>query len=131
MKLRQFLLLFLFFIATLLISIFVYDLLTNLDPENLATITTQNTNVVINNQINVRGLTNVTDAITSDNSNNVDNNTNSTLTPNNIVGVSPAVLITVGVLATLVVVGGGYGLIYYCLMGKSPTPNQGIELEYL
>ena len=65
MKLRQLFIFSFFFIATLLITIFVFDLLTNLDTENLPTVITQNTNVVINNQFSTRDVKSVTNTITS------------------------------------------------------------------
>lgn len=64
-------------IATALIAVFIYDYLTSLDTGNIANVTTQNTNVVLNNQISARDLKNVTNTITSDKSTTVYNNTSS------------------------------------------------------
>nr|YP_010470497.1 hypothetical protein N4M07_mgp067 [Inonotus hispidus]UVF37985.1 hypothetical protein [Inonotus hispidus] len=74
MKIKNILITLFILLATSIITIFMYDLLTNLDSENLATVTTQNNNVVINNQISARDLTNVTNTIT----NNITDSTNHT-----------------------------------------------------
>nr|YP_010470529.1 hypothetical protein N4M07_mgp035 [Inonotus hispidus]UVF38017.1 hypothetical protein [Inonotus hispidus] len=74
MKLKQLFCTLFILVTASMLTIFIYDLLTNLDSENLATVTTQNNNVIINNQISARDLKNVTDTIT----NNITDSTNHT-----------------------------------------------------
>ena len=58
MKIKQLLLTLFFLVATALMAVFIYELLTSIDSENLVN-ATQN-NVINNNQVSIRDVKNIT-----------------------------------------------------------------------
>ena len=123
MKMKKIFLFTVMLITTSLIALFVYDILNNVDAENIVNLNYQY-NTAYNKPVLIRDVTG-----TSSNFNNTD--ANSTVVLNNYEGPAVSWLIPVIIITTLVVVGGAYGLMYYCTLGSTSTPNQGLELDYL
>ena len=123
MKIKKIFLFTVMLISTSLIALFVYDILNNVDAENIVNLNYQY-NTAYNKPVLIRDVTG-----TSSNFNNTD--ANSTVVLNNYEGPAVSWLIPVIIITTLVVVGGAYGLMYYCTLGSTSTPNQGLELDYL
>nr|YP_009693778.1 hypothetical protein [Inonotus obliquus]BBN21304.1 hypothetical protein [Inonotus obliquus] len=63
MKLKKIIFGLFVLVTTALFTLFIYNLLTNLDPDNLVSLTTQNNKVTIHNQISVRAVNNVASTI--------------------------------------------------------------------
>lgn len=124
MKLRQIVITLVIILTSAMITIFILDLLNNLDTQNLVNVTNQN-NIVVNNQVSTRDLKNTTSNF---------NNTNSTIIPNTETSNSPASwILAVALLGGAVVVCSLIGIAYYSgAMDISTSSEHGtIEMEVL
>nr|YP_010470522.1 hypothetical protein N4M07_mgp042 [Inonotus hispidus]UVF38010.1 hypothetical protein [Inonotus hispidus] len=123
MKLRQILFIFLILIVSSMLIFFIYNMLTDPVSDNLANLSTHNTNVAINNQISARDLKNVTSTLTSDNSTCVFNDGTSPTTVTLILAVSFSVAAVVALTFL--------GVTDYCTSGVISSPENAIELNNL
>ena len=129
MKLRKLFLTLFILIATAMLAIFIYELLS---ADNIIEVTA-NHNIVVNNQISVRDVKSVTSNISS-----MPNNTNSTISFGDSQDVNSPVswILAVSVCGTLLLGLGIYAILYYnglgCVTDFTPGEiNQDIDMEFL
>ena len=123
MKIKQLLLTLFFLVATALMAVFIYELLTSLDSENLVN-ATQN-NVINNNQISIRDVKNITSNtnFSSENSTAVFSNEPTKSTVN--------LILIVSFVSAAVIVITFLGLTYYWTSPVNSSPENGVVLSAL